>query len=144
MQEETFTPQPWLKPVLFVMIVAFAGYSTWIVCRAFNGASANALAIQQGRLVWQQYNCQACHQLYGLGGYLGPDLTNITSAAGRTDAYLRAVIQTGNRQMPSFPMNEEELVALLVFLHAANQSGRAAPHRFRALPDGMIEQEAGK
>ena len=32
-----------------------------------------------GRRVWLANNCQACHQLYGFGGFLGPDLTNAAS-----------------------------------------------------------------
>ena len=39
----------------------------------------------EGKIVFQKYNCISCHQLYGLGGYLGPDLTNVISEKGAHD-----------------------------------------------------------
>ncbi|MCZ6597955.1 MAG: hypothetical protein O7B99_09975, partial [Planctomycetota bacterium] len=32
-----------------------------------------------GLAVWRENNCQACHQVYGFGGFHGPDLTNRVS-----------------------------------------------------------------
>nr|WP_088227017.1 c-type cytochrome [Desulfosporosinus sp. FKB] len=32
----------------------------------------------EGKLVWQKHNCISCHTLFGNGGYVGEDLTNIT------------------------------------------------------------------
>jgi len=40
----------------------------------------------QGQQLWQQNNCFSCHQIYGLGGYLGPDLTNVYSQRGKGPA----------------------------------------------------------
>ena len=37
----------------------------------------------RGKALFQQNNCIACHQLYGLGGYLGPELTNAYSDNNR-------------------------------------------------------------
>ena len=39
-----------------------------------------------GKLVWQRHNCVSCHTLFGNGGYVGDDLTNIT--VKETPAYL--------------------------------------------------------
>ncbi|MBV6442512.1 MAG: cytochrome c [Haliscomenobacteraceae bacterium CHB4] len=95
----------------------------------------------EGRLVWQRYNCQSCHQLYGLGGYLGPDLTNIYSAPGKGETWIRAMLKVGSAPMPSFTMPEEEIAALLAFLKATDASGRADPKDFVALPTGMIQRK---
>jgi nitric oxide reductase subunit C len=78
-----------------------------------------------GRLVWQKYNCQSCHQFYGLGGYLGPDLTNIISKEGKGEAVIRALIKSGTKQMPSYSMEEEEIRLLLEFLKSTDASGSA-------------------
>ncbi|MCH7870146.1 MAG: c-type cytochrome, partial [Planctomycetes bacterium] len=32
---------------------------------------------KSGLAIWRENNCQACHQIYGYGGFLGPDLTNL-------------------------------------------------------------------
>ncbi len=95
------------------------------------------LAIK-GRLVWQKYNCQSCHQLYGLGGYLGPDLTNIYSLKG--DKVISGIINSGVKAMPAFNLSEEEQTALLEFLIQTNQSGTADYRKFKKFNNGMIEQ----
>ena len=43
-----------------------------------------------GENIWLKNNCNSCHQLYGLGGYLGPDLTNIYSTKGKGEAGYRS------------------------------------------------------
>lgn len=94
-----------------------------------------------GRLVWQKYNCQACHQLYGLGGYLGPDLTNVYSAKGKGLDYIKALIQSGSKQMPGFQLTEGEMDELLEFLKSTDESGEADPREFKTTATGMIEQD---
>ena len=95
----------------------------------------------QGRLVWQKYNCQSCHQLYGLGGYLGPDLTNIISQSGKGEVYVRAMLKSGVSQMPVFNLSKEEEEQLLSFLKQTDGSGKADPRTFSINPYGMIEQQ---
>ncbi|MBL7805988.1 MAG: cytochrome c [Saprospiraceae bacterium] len=95
----------------------------------------------EGRLVWQRYNCQSCHQLYGLGGYLGPDLTNVYSAPGKGEAWIRAVTASGNTLMPKYNFTEQEMEDLLVFLRATDHSGKADPRSFDILPNGMTRQK---
>ena len=46
-------------------------------------SATERLKINYGKQVFQQYNCIACHQLYGLGGYLGPELTTAFSDSNR-------------------------------------------------------------
>lgn len=83
--------------------------------------------VSAGKEVWQQNNCHTCHQMYGLGGYLGPDLTNIMSKPGRTDAYIKGIITSGVKQMPAFQLSDKELTDLLFFLKAMNETGTANP-----------------
>ncbi|MDZ4759061.1 MAG: cytochrome c [Bacteroidota bacterium] len=91
-----------------------------------------------GQLVWQKYNCQSCHQLYGLGGYLGPDLTNIISVKGKDKQYILAIIQSGSKQMPVFHLNEQEKENLITFLISTDASGTADPRTYIKQSNGMI------
>lgn len=92
----------------------------------------------KGKLVWQQFNCTACHQVYGLGGYLGPDLTNIYSLKG--PAYIKAFLQSGTATMPNFHLNAPEMSALLAYLLNIDASGKADPRTFTINTNGTIEQ----
>lgn len=92
-----------------------------------------------GKMVWQKYNCGSCHQFYGLGGYLGPDLTNVYSFRGSN--YIEAMIKAGPGVMPSFNMDEGEMASLLSFLEQVDQSGNSDPRSFKIRPDGTLSQK---
>lgn len=133
-----------LRIVFFSLLLAFAWYSYNLY--RFCGRSPKFVAYDkalaaEGARLWQEFNCQACHQIYSLGGYLGPDLTNVYSDETKGPAYIRAIIQNGVRQMPAFNLSERQMSALLEFLHSADQSGNADPRRFRVRNNGMIEQK---
>ncbi len=90
-----------------------------------------------GMLVWQKYNCNACHQLYGLGGYLGPDLTNVYSK--RSEAFIKAFLKNGTTTMPNFNINDYEMDCLLKYFNTIDNSGKSDPRNFRINNDGTIE-----
>lgn len=93
--------------------------------------------ISEGKKVWLKYNCNACHQIYGLGGFLGPDLTNIIS---RTDSnYLKAFVLSGTKVMPKFKMEENELTSLINFFVSIDSSGSSDPRYLNKLKYGAIE-----
>ena len=74
----------------------------------------------EGRQIWHAHNCQACHQFYGFGGFLGPDLTN---AAGRlTRPRLDQVLTKGVLPMPAFWMSSREIDAIEAYLGFRNWS----------------------
>lgn len=100
----------------------------------------NELAIR-GRLIFQKYNCQDCHQLYGLGGYLGPDLTNVYKKYNGNELSLKALFKGGIQQMPLFDLSEEEEKELIEFFKMTNESGSADPRDYKFFPSGMIEQK---
>ena len=77
--------------------------------------------VAAGSLVWRKHNCMACHQIYGLGGYLGPDLTNVLER--RPAAYVRAVLSNGIREMPDFQLSEQEIEQLVAFLRYIDTTG---------------------
>src|SRR5690554_1410938 len=56
----------------------------------------------QGQNLWLKNNCNSCHQIYGLGGYLGPDLTNVYSFRKGDDTYLKAMFNSGINQCLCF------------------------------------------
>lgn len=129
------------KYVFFLLCLAFALYSISIYLRPAHVADPEAASLAEGRLVWQKYNCQSCHQLYGLGGYLGPDLTNVYSAKGKGELFIRAFLRAGTKQMPAFHLSTEEEKNLITFLKATDASGIADPRNFVITSTGMIEQK---
>ena len=93
--------------------------------------------VENGKLVWQKYNCNSCHQLYGLGGYLGPDLTNVYSK--RSEAFIKAFLKNGTTAMPNFNINDYEMDCLLKYFNTIDNSGKSDPRNFRINNDGTIE-----
>jgi len=133
----------WTKYALVCLVICFLVF-TYIIyssIRFHYSNNYNQLLANQGELVWQKYNCQSCHQMYGLGGYLGPDLTNVMSAKGRNEVNVLAVIRTGSIQMPSFNLSEDEKIDLIEFLKLTDASGQADPRSFESHFTGMISKD---
>jgi len=76
-----------------------------------------------GEQLYQDYNCASCHQLYGLGGYLGPDLTNVISTPGKGPVYVNAFINSGISAMPKFDLSEKERNQIVAFLTSVDETG---------------------
>ena len=71
---------------------------------------------KQGKLLWQINNCQSCHQLYGLGGYMGPDLTLVTTTKRGGEKYTRGMLLNGGARMPNFHFTGGEADAIIAYL----------------------------
>lgn len=122
---------------LLILVLTFLTYSFAIYWEELpEPIKANELA-KEGKLIWQEKNCISCHQLYGLGGHLGPDLTNV--AEKRPDEYLKAFLKTGTKVMPNFNLSEREMNALIAFLKYTNTTGKSDPTTFKVNIDGTIE-----
>lgn len=93
---------------------------------------------RHGQFLFQQHNCVACHQFYGLGGYMGPDLTNVVSNRG--SAYARAFLMSGTQRMPNFNLNDAELDALLAFLEFVDTTGRYPADKYQINWYGTVVQ----
>lgn len=80
-------------------------------------------AAEQGQDLYQRHNCTACHQFYGLGGYLGPDLTNVWSAPNKGPDYIKAMLNSGVKSMPVFQFSDAEKEQLVAYLEAIDRTG---------------------
>ena len=114
-----------LIKILSVLSATFIAYtaSVYFYCDPRADVSKPSSAALGGLKVWQEHNCQSCHQMYGLGGYLGPDLTNAVSVKNKD--YLRVMLQYGSGRMPNFHLKDEEVENLLAFLSWVDKSGRS-------------------
>lgn len=107
----------WKKRLLAVLVLCFAVQSGLVYSDERNEPLSDvALA---GRALWHRHGCQTCHQLYGQGGFLGPDLTN---AASRLDSTrLVSLLQVGSGQMPPLGLSDAEIAAISAFLTAMDR-----------------------
>ncbi len=81
---------------------------------------------RRGLAVWRQNNCQACHQIHGFGGFLGPDLTNRVTDA-EPDVQFRSILVVGLLSMPALDLSRKEQDAVLAWLRKLDRSGRSQP-----------------
>lgn len=111
--------------VLGVLLCVFITYNNVLYTKDTAGCSAPLMTKEalKGEHLWQENNCTACHQLYGLGGYLGPDLTNIVSNPNKGKEYAKAFFNSGVKSMPEFNFTEEEKEALVSFLKHVDRTG---------------------
>lgn len=117
-----------------ILIGAFLMYSGYLYSHLPAGDATVSVSEDKGKLIWQQCNCNACHQVYGLGGYLGPDLTNEYSLRG--PALIRAFVLTGTKQMPNCKLSDTEISVLTDFLKNIGASGKADPRSFTIQGNG--------
>lgn len=105
------------KTLLAVLVAAFV-VQTWLVYSDDRQEPLSEAALA-GRRLWHENACQVCHQLWGQGGFLGPDLTN---AASRVDeARLSLLLTRGSGQMPAFGMSNAEIGQIAAYLEALDR-----------------------
>ncbi len=129
---------PWKLSVFLSLIVLFLLYSAVLYCREYKEVLPADVLAQDGKMIWQQKNCVSCHQLYGLGGHLGPDLTNVYGKKG--EPYIKAFLQSGTTVMPNYHLTENEMQALISFLKYTSSTGISDPNSFTKHNDGTISQ----
>ncbi|MEO6902443.1 MAG: cytochrome c [Bacteroidia bacterium] len=105
--------------------------------KGIQSLTANAI---KGKHYYQKYNCVSCHQIYGLGGYMGPDLTNVMSRYKENKNFIAAMLQTGSQRMPNFNMDKEEINAIVEYLNYINETGISPVTKFNIQYDGTITQ----
>lgn len=123
---------------LIVLIVSFFSYTLFLYKENFSANAEFRTMADKGKKLWQEKNCNACHQIYGLGGYLGPDLTNVYSQ--RSEAFIKVFLQTGTNIMPAFNLNEEQMNQLMAYFKSIDSTGNASPAKLKPNYDGTIER----
>ncbi len=124
--------------ILGLFITGFLFYSFYLYATLPKTSKFLTNNTERGKSTWQQYNCTACHQVYGLGGFLGPDLTNTYSKKG--PEYIKAFLLKGTSVMPDFNLSDNEINSLLDYMKNIDASGNADPRSFIINRDGTIEQ----
>lgn len=122
-----------------ILIVVFISYNLIIYLQpnAVKLPKMNHKALA-GEHLYQQYNCSSCHQLYGLGGYLGPDLTNVASNEKKGSNYIKAILNSGIGTMPTFHFTDEEREALTAFLVHVDSTGFYPDRNAKISPNGWV------
>ena len=110
-----------LKIIVFLLLFGlYLSYSFIVYTKGTeNNISLSAVEqvkIDKGKLLFQKHNCISCHQLYGLGGYLGTDLTTAFSDATRGEVFIKTFLQAGGRRMPDFHFTKKEIDAITSYL----------------------------
>jgi len=95
---------------------------------------------QKGKIIFQEKNCMACHQIYGLGGYMGPDLTNIISKRNNNTSIAKAFLKNGTEKMPDFELTEVEIEALIAYLKYLDQAGNYPQKNYELSPLGTVKE----
>jgi len=109
---------PTSKKVLMSLLVgAFVVQTAFVYGDAREGPIDEAA--QRGRQIWHERGCQACHQLWGNGGFLGPDLTNAASRVD--DVRLGQLLTVGSGQMPAMGLSEAQIADVRAFLESIDR-----------------------
>jgi nitric oxide reductase subunit C len=113
-----------LRVLTFIILfLGFVIYSSFVYTSGTETQNnpANESAIR-GELLYQKHNCTACHQLYGLGGFLGPELTTVISQKGKGESYVKTFLKSGTQRMPDFHLKNQEMNDLVEFLTCVDET----------------------
>ncbi len=106
-----------------LLATAFLGQTAWVYLDPSEGQTVDPQATEGIRL-WHRHDCQACHQIYGYGGFLGPDLTNAATRYGEDlEPVLDAMLLAGPGGMPAYDLDETEVAALAAWLRHIDGTG---------------------
>ncbi|MCL5075789.1 MAG: cytochrome c [Chloroflexi bacterium] len=103
---------------LFFLIV-FLALSYDSLSRVSARTPAVTAAVEEGKRVWQGYDCMDCHTILGNGAYLGPDLTKVVAQKGSNyvGAFLKNPQETKpGALMPNLHLSDKEVRDLVAFL----------------------------
>ena len=113
-----------IRKLVMAILVSVFLVQGWFVYTDKTGRRHAALSSEarRGQDVWQQQNCQTCHRLFGLGGFLGPDLTHVTERLPPED--FAAVLKDSPAPMPHYPLSDADAKALYLYLSEMDRAGK--------------------
>ena len=74
---------------------------------------------KSGEELVTQFGCQGCHQIKGEGGKLGPALDGVVASKGESFVLKKLIdpkFTNAASAMPKYPMNKEDIKAIIGFL----------------------------
>lgn len=102
------------------------------------GVEAPRAELVSYRSAWRTNGCQSCHSIYGLGGHIGPDLTNVISRS--SPEYATAMIWAGPPGMPSYAhLDDPTLESIVGYLSAVDRTGIYPPRSLQSPVFGESE-----
>ena len=115
------------RALLFIGLLSAFAVQTALIYSDDTGERTPPLSLsaQNGKKVWLENNCQSCHQIYGFGGFLGPDLTN--RGANFPAAALKGLLAAGPGAMPQIFIDDQESRDLAAFFRELKITGRSQP-----------------
>ncbi len=102
--------------VFILLFLCYVAYSLWVYSKGTDTARNMTDTEIVGKQLFQKQNCQSCHQIYGMGGYLGTDLTHAISDKNRGETYMKAILKSGGSRMPNFYFTDVEIENIIAFL----------------------------
>lgn len=129
------------RVIFGTLLISFVFYSAYVYTAGTVAPHVprKDAAVIRGQQAFQDYNCIACHQFYGLGGYMGPDLTNVISKRGA--AYARVFIANGTTVMPNLGLTEQETDDVVAYLGFVDSTGTYPPENYEVSWYGTVSQE---
>lgn len=129
------------KLVALALFASFVLYSMYVYTAGTEVPKPVAFndEVMAGQRLVQEHNCTACHQFYGLGGYMGPDLTNVISATGKGPLYAAVFIRNGTGRMPNFHFTDKEVDAVVAFLTYVDVAGKYPSRDYRVSWNGTVD-----
>lgn len=124
------------RVAFFGLIVLYVLYSIWVYSAGTDGPVSMNVPAQRGKKLYQELNCVSCHQLYGLGGYMGPDLTNVISQKGKD--YAAAFIKNGTTKMPNFHLSDAEVDFISEYLKEVDKTGHSPNFDYEIRMNGNV------
>ncbi|MDP6410189.1 MAG: c-type cytochrome [Planctomycetota bacterium] len=125
------------RQLLLAVLVAIFGLQTWRVYSDPSGRRRSLSPVaSDGQAIWREHNCQSCHQLYGFGGFLGPDLTN--TVVEISSERLASILTVGAGQMPAFHLDEPAREAVAIFLREIDATGVSQPVLGEVVPPAEL------
>lgn len=135
----TINSKPYLLAIA-VLLLVFSIYNYIIYNTEGYVAVENLSPVAvKGQQLFQSNQCWSCHQLYGLGGYLGPDLTNVYSDKRKGPLYIKAFLNSGVKSMPQFHFSEGEKDALVEYLKQVDETGIYPNYNAKIEPTGWVK-----
>ena len=118
---------------IFLLVILNLFVASFVIIYA--GKNKETKSNLAGVEIWRSKNCQACHAIYGLGGHIGPDLTNVYSR--KKEAYLNIVLKNGSLNMPDLDLSTYERKQLINYLKEVDKLGVYPLHHITDNPFGI-------